>query len=78
MSDTSPKVSDPMNKWFNADGDFYTPNGSSRWSIKKNWIFLNPEFPDSIEYLDQRKIPTEWTLLDHVLTSSKNFRSYQD
>lgn len=79
MSDIEPfLVSDPMNKWFVEDGDYYTPDGPSRWSIKRNLIFLNPDFPNSIEHLDRRKIPTEWTLLDHVLTFLKNFGSYQD
>lgn len=77
MSDTEPVLApDPMSKRFMA-GINYGPK-KSRWSIDRQFFRLNPAYPDSIEFLDQRKVPTKSTLLDHGLTSLKIFLSYQD
>ncbi|ELR09752.1 hypothetical protein GMDG_04238 [Pseudogymnoascus destructans 20631-21] len=60
-ADTEPaQVLDPMNKWFMA-GMFYGPK-NYRWSIERQFLYLNPDYPDSIEFLDQCKVPTTSTV----------------
>ncbi|OBT98838.1 hypothetical protein VE01_03277 [Pseudogymnoascus verrucosus] len=52
LSDTEPVlVPGPMIKWFRA-GISYGPK-KSRWSIDRQFLSLNPKYPDSIDFLEQ-------------------------
>jgi hypothetical protein len=68
-------VSGLMNNWFNAA--FFNGPEAKRWYISGNLFILNPEFPDSIDFIGRCKIPTKSASLDHGLTSLKLFRVYQ-
>jgi hypothetical protein len=77
MSDLKPSpVSDLMNKWFSA-AFFKGPEAKKRWYLDGSFVRLNPEFPDSVDFIDRCKIPTKSASLDHGVTSLKLFRSYQ-
>lgn len=76
LSDMKPAfVSDPTRKWFRA-GIFYGLK-EARWSINGQVLYLNPKFPDSIDFINQCKVPTRSTSLDNGLKFLKVFRSYQ-
>jgi hypothetical protein len=82
MSDLKPSPdSDLMNKWF--DAAFFKGREAERLCIVRglergrSFLRLNPEFPDSIDFIGRCKIPTKSASLDYGLTSSKLFRSYQ-
>lgn len=77
-SDLKPSpVSDPMNKWFNAAFFNGPKEKAKRWYIDRHILKLNPEFPDSVDFIDRCKIPTKSTSLDYGLKFLKLFRSYQ-
>ncbi|CZR66337.1 uncharacterized protein PAC_16238 [Phialocephala subalpina] len=50
MSDLKPSpVPDLMNKWF--DAAFFKGPDAKRWNISRSFFKLNPEFPDSIDFI---------------------------
>ncbi|KFY51927.1 hypothetical protein V496_08735 [Pseudogymnoascus sp. VKM F-4515 (FW-2607)] len=52
MSDIEPSlVSDSMNKWFVTD--MFGTNEETRWCIERDSLYLNPKFPDSIDFISQ-------------------------
>lgn len=76
MSDLKPSpFSDLMNKWF--DAEFFDGPEAKRWYIFGSFLKLNPEFPDSVDFIGRCKISTKSASLDHGLPSLKLFRSYQ-
>lgn len=76
MSDLKPSlVSDLMNKWF--DAAFFKGSEAKRWYISRSFLKLNPEFPDSVDFIGRCKILTKSASLDHGLMSLKLFHSYQ-
>lgn len=78
MSDTEPSlVSDHVKRWFSAL-EFRGLDAKARFFIHDNCLYLNPESPDCIEYMDERKVATRSTPSDHGSPSLKVFRSYQD